>query len=177
MAKARISDSPAVPRASSPRNEIAVIGLARSGRAVAALLARSGNNVYASDVERTSQLDETASALEREGADVLRALHLRAVAAGNIGMPLSEIALDPVVPQWIALEVSSYQLHFTPSIQPTVGVLTNLSPNHLDRYESVDQYYGDKKLLFRNASPASQWVSNADDVSTQRLSAGVAGIH
>src|SRR5437762_3489735 len=93
MAKARISKSPAVPRASSPPNEIAVIGLARSGRAVAALLARSGNNVYASDVERTSQLDETASALEREGADVQLGGHdLERIAAASL------VVVSPGVP-------------------------------------------------------------------------------
>ena len=47
-------------------------------------------------------------------------------------------------PPWLALEISSFQLHETPGIQPVVGVLTNLSPNHLDRYASVDEYYADK---------------------------------
>jgi UDP-N-acetylmuramoylalanine--D-glutamate ligase len=246
------------PRVSAPAlraewlvREIAVIGLARSGRAVATLLARSGNAVYASDAGRSPDLEATAAMLEGEGVEVelgahnldrmaraslivvspgvppdapairraqeqgievvseieialrflpnasyiavtgtngkttttaiidhlLRALGLRTVAAGNIGTPLSEIALQPVPPPWIALEVSSYQLHFTPIIQPAVGVLTNLSPNHLDRYASVDEYYGDKKLLLRNASSASMWVSNADDPDSQRLVAGAAGIH
>ena len=246
------------PRVSAPAlraewlvREIAVVGLARSGRSVATLLARSGNTVYASDAGRSPELETTAAVLEGEGVSVdvgthdlgrikraslivvspgvppdapvirlaqergievvseveialrflpnasyiaitgtngkttttamvdhlLRALGLRAVAAGNIGTPLSEIALQPVPPPWIALEVSSYQLHFTPIIQPVVGGLTNLSPNHLDRYASVDDYYADKKLLFRNASPASMWVSNADDVDAQRMVAGAAGIH
>ena len=233
------------------RNEIAVIGLARSGRSVATLLARTGNNVYASDSGRTSELEATASELDREGIDVelgahqlkrieraalvvvspgvppdaepilaaqrkgidivseleialrflpslkyiaitgtngkttttaltahlLQSLRLRAVAAGNIGTPLSEIALEAATPQWVALEVSSYQLHFTPSIQPVVGALTNVSPNHLDRYTSVDEYYGDKKLLFRNATPGSNWVSNADNPATQQLVIGAAGVH
>ena len=56
-------------------------------------------------------------------------------------------------PAWVALEVSSFQLHDTPSIDPRVGVLTNLSANHLDRYDSVDEYFGDKALMFRNAGP------------------------
>ncbi len=42
-------------------------------------------------------------------------------------------------------------------------MLTNLSANHLDRYESVAEYYGDKALLFRNANARSHWVTNADD--------------
>ena len=231
--------------------EIAVIGLARSGRAVATLLARSGNAVYASDAGRSDDLEATAAMLEGEGVAVdvgthnldrvgraslvvvspgvppdvpairraqekgieivseveialrflpnasyvaitgtngkttttamtdhlLRALGLRSVAAGNIGTPLSEIALQSVPPPWIALEVSSYQLHFTPIVNPAVGVLTNVSPNHLDRYSSVDEYYADKKLLFRNGSASSHWVTNADDADSQRLSAGAAGMH
>ena len=246
------------PRVSAPalradwlRNEIAVVGLARSGRAVATLLARTGNAVYASDASRTPDLDATASQLDREGVDVelgshdlariaraslvvaspgvpndappfaaarargvdvvseieialrflpnlryiaitgtngkttttamtahlLGALEHRAVAAGNIGTPLSEVALSATPPDWVALEISSYQLHDTPSINPAVGALTNLSPNHLDRYASVAEYYADKKLLFRNASAASQWVTNGDDPVVEALAADAAGLH
>jgi UDP-N-acetylmuramoylalanine--D-glutamate ligase len=68
---------------------------------------------------------------------LLRGLGLKAEVAVNIGRPLSEIALQATPPEWVALEVSSYQLHDTPSIAPTVGVLTNLSPDHLDRYHDV----------------------------------------
>ena len=231
--------------------EIAVVGLARSGRSAATLLARNGATVYASDAGRSPELDAAEEVLRREGADVelgghdvdrignaalvvvspgvppnaapleaargrgieivseveialrflpglryvaitgtngkttttalvahlLQALHHRAVAAGNIGTPLSEIALDPAVPEWVALEISSYQLHATPSIAPSVGVLTNLSPNHLDRYSSVADYYGDKKLLFRNSDAASMWVTNGDDGAVEALAADAAGLH
>jgi UDP-N-acetylmuramoylalanine--D-glutamate ligase len=237
-------------RADWIQHEIAVIGLARSGRSVATLLARTGHRVYASDAGRDADLERTAEALRREGVDVqlgthdmarversslvvvspgvppdapvvqaalareidvvseveialrflpdlryvaitgtngkttttalvahlLQALHVRAVAAGNIGTPLSEVALKPLTPQWVALELSSYQLHFTPSVQPRVGVFTNVSPNHLDRYRGVEEYYADKQLLFRNASPSSNWVTNADDAVVQELAAGVAGV-
>ena len=238
-------------RADWLRSEIAVVGLARSGRSVATLLARTGNQVYASDARRTPDLDATEAELQREGVDVelgghdldrigraglvvvspgvpldappiraarergvdvvseveialrylpklsyvaitgtngkttttalvahlLAGLRHRAVAAGNIGTPLSEVALAPTPPDWVALEVSSYQLHDTPSIKPAVGVLTNLSPNHLDRYRSVDEYYGDKKLLFRNADAGAQWITNRDDAAVEALAAGAAGLH
>jgi UDP-N-acetylmuramoylalanine--D-glutamate ligase len=248
MATARVSE-PAL-RADWLQDEIAVIGLARSGRAVATLLARSGNKVYASDAARSAELETTASDLEREGvaveigahdvkrvegaslvvvspgvppdapvlvaaqtrgidvvseveialrflpnltyiavtgtngkttttaivAHLLQALGRRALAAGNIGTPLSDLALQPDPPPWVALEISSYQLHSTPSIRPNVGALTNVSPNHLDRYRSVDEYYADKRLLFRNASPSSHWVTNLDDAAAQTLAADTAGV-
>jgi UDP-N-acetylmuramoylalanine--D-glutamate ligase len=106
---------------------------------------------------------------------LLRNLGLETEVAGNIGRPLSEVALHTRPPEWIALEVSSYQLHDTPSIAPTVGVLTNLSPDHLDRYHDVKAYYQDKALLFRNATDTSRWVVNADDAAAVELARGAAG--
>ena len=230
--------------------EIAVVGLARSGRAVSTLLARTGAEVYASDAETSKSLESTAAALRADGVEVqlgghdlerirraslvvaspgvppsaaplvsahgngieivseveialrmlpnlryiaitgtngkttttaltahlLSALGHRAVAAGNIGTPLAEIALQPTPPEWVALEISSFQLHDTPSISPRVGVLTNLSANHLDRYTSVEDYYGDKALLFRNATAASHWVTNGDDVVVEALTEAAAGV-
>jgi UDP-N-acetylmuramoylalanine--D-glutamate ligase len=102
-------------------------------------------------------------------AHLLRGLGLDAVAAGNIGMPLTEVALRDRRPDWVALEVSSFQLHDTPSINPAVGVVTNLSADHLDRYASVDEYYADKAMLFRNAHDRSKWVLNGDDEAVMRL--------
>jgi UDP-N-acetylmuramoylalanine--D-glutamate ligase len=102
-------------------------------------------------------------------AHLLRGLGLDAVAAGNIGMPLSEVALRDRRPDWVALEVSSFQLHDTPSINPAVGLVTNLSADHLDRYASVDEYYADKAMLFRNAHDRSKWVLNGDDEAVMRL--------
>jgi len=108
-------------------------------------------------------------------AHLLRALGLDAVAAGNIGTPLSEIALRVTPPEWIALELSSFQLHDTPGIDPEVGVLLNLEPDHLDRYASLEEYYGDKMRLFANATGRSVWVTNADDAEVERRTAGVPG--
>ncbi len=98
-------------------------------------------------------------------------------AAGNIGTPLAEVALRGEAPAWLAVEASSFQLHDAPDLAPDVGVLTNLSPDHLDRYPSVERYYADKALLFRNAGPASRWVSNGEDAAVAAMVQGVAGTH
>ncbi|HET7583397.1 MAG TPA: UDP-N-acetylmuramoyl-L-alanine--D-glutamate ligase [Gemmatimonadaceae bacterium] len=96
-------------------------------------------------------------------AHLLSAVGREAVAAGNIGTPLSDMALRSSPPPWIALELSSFQLHDTPSIDPAVGIITNLSPDHLDRYPSAEAYYADKARLFANAHRRSHWVLNGDD--------------
>jgi UDP-N-acetylmuramoylalanine--D-glutamate ligase len=106
---------------------------------------------------------------------ILRSLGEHAVDAGNIGTPLSDLPRRDNRPDWIALEMSSFQLHDTPGLRPDVGVLTNLSPDHLDRYPTEKEYYADKKLLFSNATPDSHWVVNADDARVMKMISDVAG--
>ena len=233
--------SPARP--SLDRGEYAVVGLGKSGRAAAELLARAGASVYASDAGNSAAAQQAAADLRALGVAVdvgshdldriaraarvvaspgvppgapplararaagvpivgeieialqflpdtrviaitgtngkttttalagalLRALGRNAIDAGNIGTPLAAVALGDRHPEWIALELSSFQLHDTPSITPDVGVVTNLSPDHLDRYATVDEYYQDKALIFRNMSAKSKWVLNADDPATLTL--------
>lgn len=95
--------------------------------------------------------------------------------AGNIGRPVCDVALEASPPEWLVVELSSFQLHDMPQLAPTIGALTNLAPDHLDRYASLGDYYGDKARLFRNAGPGSVWIVNGDDVAVQELIRGVAG--
>jgi UDP-N-acetylmuramoylalanine--D-glutamate ligase len=110
-------------------------------------------------------------------AHVLAAAGYRAETAGNIGRPLCDVARSDNPPAWLALELSSFQLHDAPHLRPAVGVLTNLAPNHLDRYTSLDEYYGDKAQLFRSADAGSVWVTNADDSAVQEMTRSVPGRH
>ena len=107
---------------------------------------------------------------------ILRSLAVRAVDAGNIGTPLSEVVRSEPPPELVSLELSSFQLHDTPSIAPLVGVLTNLSADHLDRYASVSEYFADKAMLFRNAAESSRWVINSDDEASVSMVQGVQGV-
>jgi UDP-N-acetylmuramoylalanine--D-glutamate ligase len=108
-------------------------------------------------------------------AHVLQKAGQNAVAAGNIGIPLIDVAAKPIHPDWVAVEASSFQLHDSPHLGPTIGVLTNLAPDHLDRYTSQQDYYADKRNLFRNASHSSIWILNADDSAVQDLADKVPG--
>jgi UDP-N-acetylmuramoylalanine--D-glutamate ligase len=110
-------------------------------------------------------------------AHLLNAAGVRAETAGNIGRPLTELATAMIRPEWIAAEVSSFQLHDAPHLAPAIGILTNLAPDHLDRYPDLQSYYEDKRLLFRNATDSSVWVLNGDDPAVLELARGVAGLH
>jgi UDP-N-acetylmuramoylalanine--D-glutamate ligase len=166
--------------------EVAVIGLARSGVAASRLLLQQGHQVYASDAKRSPATAAAAAELTALGCAVDVGRHdldriarasfvvaspgVPPEAAGNIGTALSILATRDKKPEWVALEISSFQLHDTPSIAPTVGVLTNLAPDHLDRYEGdVGSYYADKALLFQNATDRSRWVINSDYPETRDL--------
>jgi UDP-N-acetylmuramoylalanine--D-glutamate ligase len=108
-------------------------------------------------------------------AHLLQQAGLYAEAAGNIGRPLSDIALQNDHYQWLAVEVSSFQLHDSPHFAPEIAILTNLAPDHLDRYATVEAYYADKRLLFRNARPDHVWVLNGDEPAVLELAAGALG--
>lgn len=110
-------------------------------------------------------------------AHVLKSAGLDAGTAGNIGTALCDLAATDTVPEWLALELSSFQLHDCPHLQPWIGVLTNLAPNHLDRYDSLAAYYGDKALLFVNADERAISISNADIPDVVSLMAPVPGRH
>ena len=108
-------------------------------------------------------------------AHLLGAAGLPSTTAGNIGRPITDLAMADERYQWLSLEVSSFQLHDSPNFAPDVGVLTNLAPDHLDRYPSAEAYYADKRLLFRNARADDVWVLNADDALVLELANGVPG--
>jgi UDP-N-acetylmuramoylalanine--D-glutamate ligase len=104
---------------------------------------------------------------------------IRAAAGGNVGGGLapaaSDLALLEDQPDWYVLEMSSFQLAGVRSFRPDIGVVTNLSPDHLDRYETVAEYYADKAHLFDNADDASRWVLPAGDQDVAELAGAAPG--
>jgi UDP-N-acetylmuramoylalanine--D-glutamate ligase len=110
---------------------------------------------------------------------LLRAGGIHAAAGGNVGGGLapaaSQLALEPRQPDWIVLEMSSFQLAGVSSFRPDIGVVTNLSPDHLDRYPDVESYYADKARLFDRADEDSVWVLPVDDPDAIALAGDAPG--
>jgi UDP-N-acetylmuramoylalanine--D-glutamate ligase len=100
---------------------------------------------------------------------LLRADGIDAVAGGNIGTALSELAMREPQPAWAVVECSSFQLAGIDRFTPRIGILTNLAPDHLDWYDDVESYYADKARLFGNASAGSRWILNAEDERARTL--------
>ncbi len=91
---------------------------------------------------------------------------------GNLGIPLCEYLLDPFGAELLVLEVSSFQLDTAPDFRPDVGILLNISPDHLDRYEDFDHYAASKFSIFKGQQKEDVAIVNADDTETASRLAG-----
>ena len=86
---------------------------------------------------------------------------------GNIGVPV--LTLDPPRPdRFFVVECSSYQIDLAPSLKPGVGILLNLSPDHLDRHGTMENYAAIKARLVEKADVA---VIGVDDEYCERIAA------
>src|SRR5690606_22601662 len=93
---------------------------------------------------------------------VLKQAGLTVHVGGNIGVGV--LALPAPTPGAVyVLEVSSYQLDLAASFAPDVAILTNLSPDHLDRHGRMDGYVAAKRRLIQDQSPAQTAVVGVDD--------------
>ncbi len=84
---------------------------------------------------------------------------------GNIGKAATELALSlshssRIRPQWIAMELSSYQIESSPEISPHIGIWTTLTPDHLERHGSIKNYFQIKRKLLQNSFIR---IYNSDD--------------
>jgi len=82
---------------------------------------------------------------------------------GNIGTPLISLVASSVAEGWTVVELSSFQLETIKEFHPTVAVALNVTPNHMDRYESLTDYAAAKHRIFMNQTPSDVAVLNADD--------------
>jgi UDP-N-acetylmuramoylalanine--D-glutamate ligase len=89
---------------------------------------------------------------------------------GNIGLPITAVARGLDEEHILAVEVSSFQLDTCISFRPEVGVLLNITPDHLDRYASYEDYVASKARLFANQTPEDFAVINYDDKDSMRAS-------
>src|SRR5204862_3442069 len=96
-------------------------------------------------------------------ARMLQEAGLSATAGGNLGHPLSRHVGGSRPDMLHVVEVSSFQLEGTDAFHPWIAVLLNLSPDHLDRHASFDEYAFAKARIFANQTPADWAVVNADD--------------
>ena len=89
--------------------------------------------------------------------------------AGNVGTPFSEVAKEVSPDGIVALELSSFQLEKIETFRPEVGVLLNLTPDHMDRYATIEEYGAAKLRIALNMGPEGSLVYNRDDPWLRRI--------
>ena len=105
---------------------------------------------------------------------IARTAGLPATMAGNIGYPI--LGQQPLPEGGIyVLELSSYQIDLTHSLDCDAAVLLNVSPDHLDRYETIQAYAASKERLFAMQSPDHAAVIAIDDDYTRAIAERVPG--
>ncbi len=102
-------------------------------------------------------------------AEMLTASEVRAVAGGNIGLPLSDAVRRDV--EVVVAEVSSFQLWCTDTFRPKVGVWLNVAQDHLDWHGHVDSYAEAKARIWAYQKKGDLAVANADDAVVARYAA------
>ena len=102
---------------------------------------------------KTTTVELLTACLEGAGKHVL--------AAGNIGLPLSQVALDQPLLDYLVVEVSSFQMEHADSFHPQVGVVLNVTPDHLNRHGTMEVYRNLKLQLLRQIRPGGIAVFHA----------------
>ncbi|HEY7101365.1 MAG TPA: UDP-N-acetylmuramoyl-L-alanine--D-glutamate ligase [Mycobacteriales bacterium] len=97
---------------------------------------------------------------------MLRAAGERAVATGNVGLPVVDaVTADPPY-DVLAVELSSFQLHSAPSVRPAAAAILNLAPDHLDWHGDFEAYAAAKELIWAGEKTVA--IGNADDPEVAR---------
>ncbi|MFD6939991.1 UDP-N-acetylmuramoyl-L-alanine--D-glutamate ligase [Streptomyces goshikiensis] len=100
-------------------------------------------------------------------ASILKAAGLRTAAVGNIGTPIVDVVTGEEEYDVLVVELSSYQLHWAPSLRAHSAAVLNLAPDHLDWHGSMEAYAADKGRIYEGNTVAC--VYNVADRATEDL--------
>jgi UDP-N-acetylmuramoylalanine--D-glutamate ligase len=105
--------------------------------------------------------------------EMLKDAGLRVQVGGNIGTPLISMVDTSRDDGWTVVELSSFQLETIVNFHPTVATVLNVTPNHMDRYDSVQDYAAAKHRIFLNQTKGDVALLNADDEIVSSWAAGL----
>jgi UDP-N-acetylmuramoylalanine--D-glutamate ligase len=101
-------------------------------------------------------------------AHILKTAGIPTLVGGNIGVPLMALVERSTDSTVTVAEISSFQLESIEAFRPEIGVLLNLTPDHLDRHASFEEYAAAKMRMFANQLERDAAVLNADDPEVTR---------
>ena len=92
---------------------------------------------------------------------------------GNIGKALISMIDDSRDDGWTVAELSSFQLETIKTFRPSIAIVLNVTPNHMDRYETFNDYAAAKHRIFMNQTDSDVAVLNADDETVSSWASGL----
>jgi UDP-N-acetylmuramoylalanine--D-glutamate ligase len=101
-------------------------------------------------------------------AHILKSANIHTLVGGNIGVPLLALVESSTHSSVTVAEISSFQLETIAEFRPEIGVLLNLTPDHLDRHASFEAYAAAKMRMFENQREGDSAILNADDPEVAR---------
>jgi UDP-N-acetylmuramoylalanine--D-glutamate ligase len=104
---------------------------------------------------------------------IIKSVYKDSIVVGNIGMPLADKALKTRKSTYITMELSSYQLEDTPDFKPDISVLLNITPDHLERHNTMNAYIKAKENVFTNQRRRDYAILNYDDKICKKMSSKV----
>src|SRR6266480_2876650 len=104
---------------------------------------------------------------------MLKDAGMKVQVGGNIGTPLISMVESSRADGWTVVELSSFQLETIKEFHPTVALVLNVTPNHMDRYESFTDYAAAKHRIFMNQGPGDVAILNADDQVVSSWASGL----
>lgn len=105
--------------------------------------------------------------------EMLKDAGLKVQVGGNIGTALISMIESSSADGWNVVELSSFQLETIVNFHPTVAAVLNVTPNHMDRYETLMDYAAAKHNIFRNQTAGDAAILNADDEIVSSWASGL----
>src|SRR5688572_27259652 len=105
--------------------------------------------------------------------DLLKNSGIETQVGGNIGTPLLDLAAASTDETWTVAELSSFQLETIKDFRPNVAICLNVTPNHLDRYDSFTDYAVAKHRIFMNQTAEDVAILSNDDEITSTWDSGL----
>ena len=105
--------------------------------------------------------------------ELLRDAGLPVQVGGNIGKALISMVDSSRDDGWTVAELSSFQLETIRTFRPSIAIVLNVTPNHMDRYETFNDYAAAKHRIFMNQTPDDVAVLNTDDPTVSSWASGL----
>lgn len=101
--------------------------------------------------------------------EIFKAAGRRTEVVGNVGVAVAKKALQASDDTWLVTEISSFQLETTKEFHPHISALLNITPDHMDRHHTMENYARTKSLIFQNQVETDYFVVNRDDAASWKL--------